>query len=122
MATKNTRPPIPGFVRSATKVDFDETTAADHEIVAATAGKRIRVIAWQLIIQQSNTLTFKSASTAISAPFAFNAPLIWEPIKGNPWIQPVQYITTSGEALNLTLANNNRVVGEIYYELVDPIG
>jgi hypothetical protein len=71
-------------------------TVADHPLVAAVTGKKIRVLAVVMTTVDGLGVTFKSASTAISAKV--NATGAVFPYCAHGWFQ-----TVAGEALNFAL-------------------
>lgn len=97
--------------RLGTRVAFDQNTAADHTVVAASAGKRHRILAWRLTLAAAVNLTWKSDTTAISGVYVFGSGGVDE------GVMPFQgYETAEGEALKLTLSGAVRVSGDIWYE------
>ena len=97
--------------RLGTRVAFDQNTAADHTVVAASAGTRHRILAWRLTLAAAVNLTWKSDTTAISGVYVFGSGGVDEPLL------PFQgYETAAGEALKLTLSGAVRVSGDIWYE------
>jgi len=92
---------------------INETTAASNEIVAAAAGKRILVVAVVVVCTGANTLTWRSATTALSGPmgFAANGGYALESDTG-------LFVTAAGEALNLLSGSAAQVSGHLVYGLI----
>lgn len=91
-----------------------KNTAADNELVAAVVGKKIRVLSYSLnAAGGANTVTWKSASTALSGAMDIgdNVYVAAEANRG-------LFETAAGEALNLTLSAATLVAGHISYVLV----
>ena len=86
-------------------------SAADNEIVAAVAGKAIIVWNYTLISTSANTLTWKSATTAITGAMAVAANGGISTPDSNRGL----FITTAGEALNLAFSGATQVSGHITY-------
>ena len=95
------------------------STSADAEIVAASSGKKIRVLA--LIAQAADgTMQFESASTVIFGPFRLDAdgaagsmsPLVL------PFLESGWFETTAGEALNIDLSATDLNTGTVIYAYV----
>ena len=76
------------------------TAGADSdEVVAAVSGKRIRVLAYVLSASAAATLTWKSATTAISGGLEFVGAAL---VPFSAGFCPVGHFqTAAGEALNL---------------------
>ena len=78
-------------------------TGAGQQIVAATTGKITSVVAGFLNMDGAGTVTWLSATTALTGAASFGANAIavlgWNP---NFWLS-----TASGEALNVTVSANN---------------
>lgn len=74
------------------------STATDTAVVAAISGKVIKVHAVTIVTTLANSVSFKSATTAISAvsPLAANGGMVL-PFNENGWFK-----TVAGEALNFT--------------------
>lgn len=113
MSTKNSAPPVAGYVRLGTRAPFDESTAANHEVVAAVSGKKIRLLAWSLWVAGAVDLTWKSATTAKSQTYPVSGAGLWEPLLPFHTLE-----TAAGEALNLTLGGAVAVKGDVWYEVV----
>ena len=113
----NRSAPTDSWQRLGTRVAFDQSTAADHTIVAGVAGKTIRVLGWKLTIAAAVNITWKTSlpapfgSGSISGVYVFGSGGIDEPVL------PFQcYETSEGEALILTLSGAVRVSGDVWYE------
>lgn len=89
-------------------------TAATHELVAAQAtGIKIEVVSLKAISNSANTVTFKSASTAIGPAddLAANGGFVL-PFNENGWMR-----TAGAEALNVTLSAAAKVSIHLQYRL-----
>ncbi len=97
-----------------TRVAFNQSTAGTFEAVAAQGeGVKIRIVHWVLCLGAANTLTWKSATTAISSAYPLPTSGVWE---CSPPYQ--QFETAANEALNLTLGSAQAVQGDIWYEVI----
>lgn len=97
------------------KVSFDENTAADHELVAAEAGKKIVLVSMLLVASDAVSVQFKSAANNISGvmPLAANAGFVLD----QNYTGHTE--TNTGEALNLNLSAAIQVGGMLSYRLED---
>lgn len=92
---------------------IDEATAADHTIVAAVTGQRIRIMAMWLWSDGIVDVTPKSGTTALSGFISLVAQsqFMLEPRRDNePW-----FTCGSGEAFVLTVGAAIQVSGVAYY-------
>jgi hypothetical protein len=107
---------IPVHYHNVKRAFVNASSSGDNELVAApAAGTKIRVLSVVAVAGVSaNTLTFRSATTAVSAgfPFAANGGMA---LSENPngWFQ-----TAAGEALNVNLSGASLVAVSITYILV----
>jgi hypothetical protein len=107
---------IPTQFNNVKRAFVNATSSGDNELVAAPgSGIKIRVLSVAAVAGVSaNTVTFRSATTAISAgfPFAANGGMA---LNENPngWFQ-----TAAGEALNVNLSGATLVAVSITYILV----
>lgn len=93
------------------------STAGDHTIIPAIAGKKIRVLAYIITSHQNNFVVWKSGSTAISGELhmpgggnlAIHLGDNW-PSGGLPVLQ-----TGAGEALVLDLDQSHVIGGHLTY-------
>lgn len=92
------------------KIDVASGTG---EIVAAQAGTRIIVMNYTVTVASTVTLTWKSASTALSGAMTVTVGL-------SPLASESLMATASGEALNLTLGSAVQVSGHLTYCLESP--
>jgi hypothetical protein len=102
--------------RPGTRVAFDESTAAAHEVAAATSGVKWRVLrGWlqNLHGTDSVSLYFTDATGAISQTWRVNAgdTCNFGYAEGDYWQSD-----NSGEALSLVLSAACQVRGEIWVE------
>lgn len=103
---------IDGAGRSVKWASIDAATAATHEIVAAVAGKKIRVTAVTLVCAGDVTVTWKSATTALCGAMSFASKGGFDTNR-----TPPNYFleTVAGEALQLTLSAGVQVSGTLNY-------
>ena len=103
-----------GEMREVLRAIVDATASGDTVIVAAVAGKRIRVLGLILVGSAAVTVRFRSGVTPISAgfPLAANGGMA-PPVTAHGWAQ-----TTVNEALNLNLSGIANVGGQILYCLI----
>lgn len=92
--------------------------AATADVVAAVAGRRIRVLAGLLVAAGSVTATWKSGSTGLTGAMSMvvGVPLPMAPSNSMDTVPHLQ--TAAGEALNLTLSGAVQVSGYLVYDLV----
>jgi hypothetical protein len=94
--------------------------AASGQVVAAVAGKRIRLLQFYLVTTLANSVKWQSAATTDltgAAPLAANGGLVCPCGPGNspmPWA-----ITLVGEALTLNMTVGTAVGGVAIYDTVD---
>ena len=84
---------------------------ASTNLVAAVAGKTVRLFRVLLIMDAATSITFKSAATALSGPMpiAANGGFILD-FNGDPWYQ-----TVAGEALVLVQTGTANIGGTVWY-------
>lgn len=89
---------------------IDASGSGDNEIVAAVAGKSIRVVAFFMVAGAAVTAKFRSGSTDISGPL---------PLAANGGVSAEArhglFQTNPGEALNLNLGSAVQVGGALTY-------
>ena len=87
--------------------------AATSEVAPAVAGRQIMVVSYMFFADAATTVTFKSASTAISGAMTLDlngSVAMEEAIQGLMWTEP-------GEALNMTNSAGN-INGHLTYVIV----
>ena len=91
------------------------TSGDANTIVAAVAGKQIRVLSYTLIADAAVTATWKSGTTAISGAMSL-------PANGGaaPTCQSGVLQTATGEALMMTLGGAVGVRGHLTYVEITP--
>jgi len=96
---------------------IDASASGDNQVVAAVAGKRIRVISYTLITSAAVTAKWRSASTDITGGMAFAANGGSEPSVSilSPGGIFGLFQTEPGEALNLNLSSAVAVGGHLVY-------
>ncbi len=92
-----------------------------NTVVAAVANKRIRVLSYVFIAAGDVTVTWQSASTAISGPMALAANGGAAPSAGQsvPAGLIGQFETNQGEALTMNLSAAIAVGGHLTYTVTD---
>lgn len=87
-------------------------SAADNEIIAAVAGKRILVHRLYLVCAGATNLTFKRGTTALSGalPMSAGGGITFD-ISGEPW-----FTTGIAEAFNITSSGAFQVSGTVYFD------
>ncbi len=96
------------------RIAFDENTVATHEVVAAIGGdERIKVKAMHLHCLGTCEVSIQTGSTVLAAyPLIAQDQISLDMIEGSDrWFE-----TAVGEALNIDLAQAERVTGFIVYE------
>lgn len=106
-----------------THVVVNGASSGANEIVAAVAGYRIRVMGGHFVCDAAVTVTWKSATTALSAASSYAAnggpvlPIVPWPradvLPPDGWLE-----TAAGEALNMVLGGAVGVRGWLKYVLV----
>lgn len=99
---------------------IDASSSGSNEIVAAVAGKRIRVLGYVVIANAAVAITWLSASTSLSGAMNLagagygvsTGQAVTEGFRG------FHLQTAVGEALNLNLSGAVAVGGHLVYELV----
>jgi hypothetical protein len=87
--------------------------AATGEVAPAVAGRQIMVVSYVFVADAATTVTFKSATTAISGAMTLDANggvAVSESSDGLMWTEP-------GEALNITNSAGN-INGHLTYRIV----
>ena len=92
---------------------INAATGATRTLVAASAGKKIRVLSMHFYVIGAVTATFKTGSTAISGAVIH---------AGNQWItydfSPVGHMeTVAGDALDVLLSGGTSIQGSLAYIL-----
>lgn len=97
------------------------SASGSNTVVAAVANKRIRVLSYVIIASGAVTVTWQSASTAISGPMALAANGGAAPSAGQsvPAGLIGQFETNQGEALVVNLGSAISVGGHITYIVTD---
>lgn len=101
--------------------------SGDNEVIAAVAGKKIRILGLVIVAAGAVTVYFKSGSTAICGDatnpmsLAANGGFVLPTPPAYPTaLAPSGYMQTSaGEAFNMTLGGAVSVGGCVVYELID---
>ena len=88
------------------------TGTGDQQVVAAQAGKQIKLIGWSLTIDGAVNLKWRSNTTDLSGLFKFAGAGMWESMHPHQ----SKMATTAGEALKLNLSGTGvAVTGEAFY-------
>ena len=95
---------------------IDENVSGNNQVVAAVAGKRIIVFAYNYVANGAVNAHWRSNSTAITGPMYMDAASKGKVCPYNPkgWC-----VTAVGEALNLHLSASVAVGGELTYAEID---
>lgn len=93
---------------------------ATGNVVAAVTGKRIRVVTYVLVASGAGTVTWRSATTALSGAMtvATGTPISAAPLPEGLAGQKGHLETATGEALNLLISGSIQVSGHLVYEVV----
>ncbi len=86
-------------------------TLGDNLLVAAVAGKRIRVLKYSVVTSGAVALKFRSATTDLTGPMS----LVANSGVGAAFSPVGQFETAIGEALNLNLSSTALVAGHLTY-------
>ena len=88
------------------------TSLGSNEVIAAVAGRRIRVVGLAVITTLANAVKFMSAATDISAtlPLGANGGVVL-PFNEHGWFQ-----TSEGEALNINLGTATSTGVQVVYQ------
>jgi len=97
-------------------VVVNKSASGANELVAAVTGAIIRVTQVALVAAEAVTVTFKSATTAITGPMAWgaNVPFIDRSAQQNRGL----FATAPGEALNMDLGAAKAVGGYICVQII----
>lgn len=93
---------------------IDTAAAGDTSLVAAVAGKKIRVISYNLVSTSANTVKFRSATTDLTGGMAL-------PANGqaDAEFSPIGHFETAvNEPLNINLSGATQVSGHLAYVLI----
>lgn len=105
------------YTRGFQRVVFSENTAAQHLVVAAVSGKKIRVRGLFLTAFSDQDILIESNSTTIGpANLSSSYSLVLPPTDGGvaeAWLE-----TARGEALNITLGQVTQTDGVIFYDTI----
>lgn len=112
MLQNRTPDPVKGGPLTLLFAPITAVTAATAEIVAAVTGKSIYVVGYTLVASGTVTITWKSATTALSGAMALAAQTT---VTAHGTLATPVLGTASGEALNLTLAQAVQVSGHVAY-------
>ncbi|MEA3252719.1 MAG: hypothetical protein U9Q35_14460 [Pseudomonadota bacterium] len=104
---------VAGSSRTVLKAKIDFSTAATHEIIAAVAGKKIKVCNLMLTVAGDTNLTLKSATTALSGALDFGGTN--EPRGMVHGFGDFPLETASGEAFQITSSGAVQVSGYVTY-------
>jgi hypothetical protein len=92
---------------------FSESTIDNHAVVAAVAGKSIRVLSYVLAVAGTSeqVIIFKSGTTALTGPMPIESGI-------SAHFEVGLFQTARGEALNIDLGGAIQTSGHITYVLV----
>ena len=92
-----------------------EVGDATSTIIAATAGKAIRVLGYVLTVSAATTLQWKSGTTAKSGVMTLSTG-----ISSPGHVDSRSFQCAVGEALNMTTTGAVTVAGHLTYQIVEP--
>ena len=92
--------------------------SATGELVAAIAGRRIRVLGYLMVAAGAVTVKFQSASTDLTGAMTLATGVPNTAMGGNSLDVIPDVETAHGEALNLTLSGAVQVSGWLLYDVV----
>jgi hypothetical protein len=100
---------------------IDTATAGANTLVAGITGKKIQVIQYTLNAVADNTMTFKSATNALTGPMSLSASEVIVSVTAPSTYMTMNALfeTNSGESLVLTLLNATQVSGHFTYRIVN---
>jgi hypothetical protein len=105
-------------IRTANRVfttAFSQSTAATHTVVAATAGRKVRVTGYHLVAGGTNTVKFADTTPADltgAMPVVANGALQAAGTADTPLVQ-----TADGKGLTIVLSAAQAVTGYVTYTL-----
>src|SRR3990167_9287457 len=102
----------------ATEIKFAAVSATvdgDNTVVAAVAGKKIRVISYNLCARAAGLVTFKSSTTSTLGTLDL---LAQTPAEFGGGARAPAFETVAGELLNFNVAAGVDVLGHLAYVLV----
>jgi hypothetical protein len=111
--TNRTELPGDGYRYGITEYVTISVGAETGEVAPAVAGRQIMVVSYVFVADAATTVTFKSATTAISGAMTLDANggvAVSESSDGLMWTEP-------GEALNITNSAGN-INGHLTYRIV----
>jgi len=98
-----------GTSKTIQTAKIDIATAADNEIIAATAGQKIHVVSLTFTMSAENDITLKDGATAISGAMPFGGTS--EPKGATFNLNPFPLVMTVNTAFNITLSQSQQVSG-----------
>lgn len=101
------------------RLSVSVSAATDNVLVAAIAGRRVRVLGYHLVSAGSVVATWKGGLTAISGAMTFAAGQPQTAMPATTYDAVAIMQTDQGEALNLTLASAVRVSGWLVFDYVN---
>ena len=93
-----------------------KATAADHEIIAAVAGKQIKVHGYMLVAAGAVNVTWKNGTTALTGAMTMAAGTPIDADQGSDYAW--WFLLDTNTALNLTLSGAVQVSGHVSYSLL----
>lgn len=101
-----------GNVPSFTEAVIDFNTTGDNTVIAATAGKTIRVFRLFFVCSSATNITFYNGSTALTGAIAMSANGGFTlDFQAEAWFN-----TTAGSAFIMNQSGSAGVAGRIYYQ------
>lgn len=100
------------------KIDISSSGA--NTVVAAVAGRRIKVLGYTLVAAGAVTVKWQSDTTDLSGAMALAANGVVAVAPGGDSLDPVPVLATAaGEALKITLGGAVAVAGHLTYVITD---
>lgn len=102
-------------IENTKRVAINKATAATHELVAAVAGYKIKIVNLFIVSANDVAVTFKSATTALTGAMTVAKESNLSLQSGYPNYHLLE--TAAGEAFNMTLGGAVQVSGALAYIL-----
>lgn len=99
---------------------INASASGDNAIVHEVPGRRIRVLGYFFVVAGAVTVTWRSATNALTGPmsFAANSGACVYGGAGTSLDPMEKIVTNAGEALNLNLGGAVQVGGHITYDVI----
>ncbi|MEK6236457.1 MAG: hypothetical protein N2C14_17250 [Planctomycetales bacterium] len=103
---------VDGKLLRVQRAKFTVTGSGDQQVLAAVAGKKLRVLASRELVDAATTVTWKSDSTALTGamPYPTEGGAV-QPMTPHGWLE-----TVAGEALKVALGTTtSTLTGNLVY-------